>query len=702
MEKNILEEYQKRIEEVSKILEDNQEFVTEGIEASTERIDNRLTELQKKLEEAEMPIDMSDVGIGSLGVFVRDRRIATVRVSYSDDREGYLLSEYDKRRIDPDEPNANVERIVEEIRKEREAKRQVQRDSITAEMEGLIEKQEKLAKIHEFEIAKEQMTIEFREAADRIRKNINDKTAEMGEENQKSVDLANETSMYEKTLTLYQGKNHTIYTATKKELEKCRVKAEKTKGKAVKIARAIGKLTQDLDAIEKLLDKIQGIDKDLHTAEQSDLTWAEHEEEQRKVAEEQENEEDVREVGESISDEEKEAYEEFLHEGYEQDIKDAENLKKYAERQDKGEIKWSEKEEPSQEDLAEQSKLTETPEAQKPPVKQPTPVPRKWKIVNIEFSVEGGMQPTYKIVLSKGREQKEFIATDVRLLDEELDREEIKKLKHTYLIGDVESYYDKGLATALQQVDEIYGTDGFEQYRSLIKDKEMIDRYPNRYINSLEISYDFSGLLIEPDENMKKLQKLAKANLKKGVVTSFKGRPNFLTRFIKKLFMKPLLEAEKKKEKEKEEIVACKEEDSQPEFASQAEYRMAKLKSRSEIFKIAVKEAAKQQPETEPVKEEAKEKQPIAEERKSEEDPKAPEIPQPKVEELLEDGTMSYTDKEGKRVTIEYEDWITEPDDEEEIEEDSRKYKGYGWPMGRVYKKDDEDEIDEDEEEIEL
>jgi len=107
MDKNILEEYQNRVENVRKTLEENQKIIEEGVEASQSRTDNRLEELQSMLEETQRPIDMSDVGIGVTGSFTRDSRASTIRDSYSNDREGYLLSEYDKRRVDSNEPNVN-------------------------------------------------------------------------------------------------------------------------------------------------------------------------------------------------------------------------------------------------------------------------------------------------------------------------------------------------------------------------------------------------------------------------------------------------------------------------------------------------------------------------------------------------------------------------------------------------------------------
>ena len=61
MNKNILEEYQKRVEETLEAIGTYQAIMSEGIEESQSRTDRRLAELQVRREELDQPIDMSDI-----------------------------------------------------------------------------------------------------------------------------------------------------------------------------------------------------------------------------------------------------------------------------------------------------------------------------------------------------------------------------------------------------------------------------------------------------------------------------------------------------------------------------------------------------------------------------------------------------------------------------------------------------------------
>ncbi len=581
MDKNILEEYQNRVENVRKTLEKNQEIVEEGVEASQSRTDNRLEELQSMLEETQRPIDMSDVGIGVTGSFARDSRASTIRDSYSNDREGYLLSEYDKRRVDPGEPNVNVERIVEEIRRVREAKRMAQEEAIRAEMQDLIDEQAFIEDVREAQGEKAQLVIVLQEEKDRIEADIQIKKDRIEAEKQKSDKSLEEVDVHKKTLALYSDKGSKVYMAAKGEVKRCREKARRARVRIGKLESEIASLDQDLETLDALLYEVDGRrDEEIRIQrETAEREWQEAEEQARQEAEmwEAYRAEQARKKQQEIDDEiarhnlekkraeeqasqEDEMWEEYRAEQARKKQQEIEyGVAKNNLEQRRAEAREKVNEEKAkaseakiieqyadglnlEEDLSKydnwKPSTTAKPQQTQPPKSEPKQ--GKWKIESVTFTIEGGSKPVYKVLVSNGKEQEEVISDEVAVLDLSRDKEEIATLTNKQKIENVEKYYDKGLTIALQVTDKEYGTTGFEEYKQLLRDKEMIRRYPDRYEDSLKISYDFSNLLVKPNEEMKRLQKIAQANQNRGVVSRVKRRPGLLMRLIKKFFVKAI------------------------------------------------------------------------------------------------------------------------------------------------------------------
>lgn len=552
MDKNILEEYQNRVENVRKTLEENQKIIEEGVEASQSRTDNRLEELQSMLEETQRPIDMSDVGIGVTGSFTRDSRASTIRDSYSNDREGYLLSEYDKRRVDSNEPNVNVERIVEEIRRVREAKRIAQEEAIRAEMQDLIDEQARIEDVREAQGEKAQLAIALHEEKDRIEADIQTKKDRIETEKQKSDKSLEEVEVHKKTLALYSDKDSKVYMAAKGEVKRCREKARRARVRVGRLEAEIASLDQDLETLNALLYEVDGrrdeeiriqretAERERQEAEeqarQEEEMWEAHSAQARKKEEEidygiaKHNLEQKRaEEREKVNEEKAEASEAKIIEQYADGLNLEEDLSKYD--------NWK----PSTTAKPQQTQPPKPNPPQPPktdPKKDPQPKsdPKQgnWKIESVTFTVEGGSKPVYKVLVSNGKEQKEVISDKVAVLDISRDKEEIANLTNKQKIQNVEKYYDKGLAIALQAIDEEYGTTGFEEYKRLLKEKEMIRRYPEKYEDCMRINYDFSQLKGKASKEMKHVQKIAKECRIKGVA-NYQRKLNIFQRIWRSL-----------------------------------------------------------------------------------------------------------------------------------------------------------------------
>ncbi len=224
---------------------------------------------------------------------------------------------------------------------------------------------------------------------------------------------------------------------------------------------------------------------------------------------------------------------------------------------DKYNVKIAEKEETQEQNETEtpaQETPKETEKAEKEKAEKEKAKKEKWQIENVAFTIENGNEPTYKVILSNGKEQKEVVLTHVELLGEQSDKEEINNLEETYGIKKANKYYDKRLATVLYIADFKYGTDGLRQYRDLLKNRKEILDLPDQYEDKLNITYDFSGYNGKPNEEIRKLQKLAKRNALYGVVSEVKRLPNALTRFFRSLRTKMHTKQITKGEEEQTEI----------------------------------------------------------------------------------------------------------------------------------------------------
>ncbi len=525
MDRNILEEYQNRIQDILKILEDNHEEIGKnGLEETETRIENRLEELQAELEEVEKPVDMTGISANFI-----DRR-TPMREEYSNDREGNLLREYDTRRLNGYAGKEFAE-LVEEIQAVRSDAKAARKIEITQEMERLIEKRGDFAKVHEYQASKAQIASELQNAREQIAENIKGKLAQVEAENEKIKSAEENAGVHEEVLTLYKGKGMD-YTGPKKALEECMAKKERANIKIARLYRKIENLKQDLGKIDDLLQEISKIDE-ITKEKEVEMTASKMPEEPEKTQEPQEQKED-------LEDQDKRQNSEI---GKGEEGSQQPSNQTTTEGKETAQPKASQ--EPKKEKQSGQRKPEETrqPAGARKPIKQtPAQEAAGWKIESVSFSIEDGSKPVYRVIVTDGKEVQEVISTEVAMLDEDFDKEEIKKLRDDS-IPNAEHYYDKGLASALQKADEIYQTTGMKEYIGLLKDKEMILRYPERYENILKISYDFSGLSGKPDEDMKRLQKIAKAVDKKGILTDFRGRPSFLTRWVKSLFTKSLPES---------------------------------------------------------------------------------------------------------------------------------------------------------------
>ena len=212
MNKNILEEYQKRVEETLEAIGTYQAIMSEGIEESQSRTDRRLAELQVRREELDQPIDMSDISATMID------RSTPARTEYSDDREGYLLSEYDKRRLDGYSGPKFAE-IVDEIRAIREGKRLAQIEAVEEEMQALIEVQTDIDHAREAEVDRNSVEKQLQEEKNKIEAKIQGKKEKAKEVMDTFEEIYGEAAIHKQTLTLYKDPNSKVYTAAKAELE---------------------------------------------------------------------------------------------------------------------------------------------------------------------------------------------------------------------------------------------------------------------------------------------------------------------------------------------------------------------------------------------------------------------------------------------------------------------------------------------------
>lgn len=513
MDKNILAEYQKRVEDMLVTLEKYQTIIDEGIEESQRRTDTRLAELQARREELEQPVDMSDVS-----ATVIDRR-STIDREYSDDREGYLLSEYDKRRLDGYDGPKYAE-IVDEIRTIRENRRLEQKEAVEAEMQDLIAKQADIDNARDAEEEKASLIMQLQEEKDKIEANIQSKKENIEQEMAKFDKAYKEAVVHGQALTLYKDPSSKVYTAAKTELERCTKQAETAQTKVKRLIRKISHLEQDLAQVDKLLDSLSNSREMDEIAKQEDGMWAEYRAEQEARRD--------KEVDEGL--EAKRLEEE------QEEARIAEETAKEVE----GYADGLNPEEPIE---PEHSEGTTSPNPVQQTAEQGTqssqqiPKPEKkeaWKVTSVTLTFHDGNKPLYKAIISNGKEEKVTYGAEIIVLDKALDSDEIKQLTESKGIHKAEKCYDKALAMLLERVDEQFGTKALAEYQMLLANREMIYRYPERYVDCMSIGYDFSGLTKKATKDMKKLQKIAQECEGKGVA-DYQKRPNIFQRIWKSL-----------------------------------------------------------------------------------------------------------------------------------------------------------------------
>ena len=517
---------------------------------------------------------------------------------YSDDEEGKLLREFDIAVNDGAVTRAEIEQIVEALRKERERVKQERRDVLNKEIQDaksrqaeleaeLREGQEKIAleerveqrsillaeqedqkrialeeqqgqerialeeqkgkeeNAREVEATKNQLTDELQEAKREIEAKIQRKKENISKKISEFNEAIDEGVTHKQALALYKDTESKVYTAAKSELEKCIRKSELAQKRVKTLDRELSHLEQDLGEVDKLLDRLSDSRQVEEAIRQEDEMWEEYRAEQAKYTEKQEasKEEQIEEAMKYKRQEEKEREirenrdaEDAVMAGY------ADGLNPEEEPIEQGTYEVPVK--PQEPIKPETQKPTQSQRPTAIPKSQPKPsqTSKQWKVESVTFSIEGGMQPVYKAIISNGKEQREMTSTEVATLDTEFDSDEIKTLTYQKGIAKAERYYDKGLAQFLADIDAEHGTQSLKEYQTLLMNKERIYKCPEEFENYMKLNYDFSGLLVKPTAEMKKLQKIANANLIKGVVSEVKGRPNFLTRLMKRLFTKSLPE----------------------------------------------------------------------------------------------------------------------------------------------------------------
>jgi len=125
---------------------------------------NILEEYKERLKELQKPVDNKDLGSATLV----DRRLSTIREKYSDDEEGYLLSELDKRRTEEHLNISKIQEIIEKIKAVRESKKEEEIKNFVAEIKQ--EQKELIRKIHNKNKQVEEMKQQSGEQEAEIRK----------------------------------------------------------------------------------------------------------------------------------------------------------------------------------------------------------------------------------------------------------------------------------------------------------------------------------------------------------------------------------------------------------------------------------------------------------------------------------------------------------------------------------------------------
>ena len=376
--------------------------------------------------------------------------------------------------------------------------------------------------------------------------------------------------------------------ANSKELQKLIKKEQKAQEETKKAKLAIESLNKDKEALEKEIEKLQdvsevGEDGKLKKTKMQEL----YEADLVKILLEIEQKEQIINTKQAELEEIEKSYKTLIEkynvkivEGKEETDKPQEQQEEKKEKDEEQKQEDNELDVPPQKVENEEkkpavatSKTTEvspkiettTPKtvSQEPQTIKPENL---WKVENISFYIIDGNVPCYKVNLFNGKEEKqeEFIGKEYIQF---LNSEEANKLKNEG-IKEADRVYDKGLADILGQIDSIYQTASLQQYKEMLKNKNLISRYPDKYKEEvLDIDYDLSELYTKPetDEEIKKLRKfkkIIKANYIEGLV-SYEKAPNFLKRLWRKITTRSL-----PKEESYQDIMFkhYKNESNEPEF----------------------------------------------------------------------------------------------------------------------------------------
>lgn len=595
MEKSILESYQKRLETIQATLDENKIVLDAGIgttlsyESIYDQFNKALEEAQAKLDELQQPIDMSDIGSAK----VIDRRASNVRSEYSDDREGFLISEYDKRRLDGYEGPKYAE-IFDEIKQIRENKRAEKIASLKDDMQETQKLEAQVKAVEEAQKAKAELEAELKAEQAKTQAEIDGVDKQKASIYKKiegikaSIDAA-QTAIRLKSLPA------SAFRATVQAKQDCIAKKAKLEAKIESLNQQIDELKGDYFDIDDLLAQLNGreeqelsngpqgeIEPELVTQEVPQVEPVAQEEPQAEPAvqgEEQaeEGQPDLTDDAEERAKQEDEMwakYEELaaekseleenkdyimnakmsLHKGDE--LAEEEKIRKATEREvraygDTGitpkpeeglplgpfrvPVKENAKPQKAQQPVQPKQNMIVT---QKQPKKEPSKVTYKIKQAGLELS-ENGMPDYYVILIdSEGNESKKYNEPrngyyNITIPSKEPDAKEEAMLKELRAkgISDVKGFYDFGLAKLLQEIDAKYATTGEQDYIKMMVGKNSDSPIKNK---PFDVEYNFSNLEKMPGDKedkdkIKYIKAIANANAKVGIAT-YEKAPTILTK----------------------------------------------------------------------------------------------------------------------------------------------------------------------------
>lgn len=444
--------------------------------------------------------------------------------------------------------NIRENRIVTE-EKLRKAWLQAQRKQ-EKQARGQMKEKAKQAFIKELGEIKAELQAEVQANDENTSRQVASKRAEIAELNTKIAEIDEERKSIlaivaeNKAVLALKSEDSQVYQVAKRESNNCVRKARRRVNKMKEMNAKIESLQGEIQQLEEqgkrqeemLQGQLASVDEIFYTIdqdrrderirkEQEDEMWREYREEQKKerLAQEERRDKDVdRGLEEKRLGEEKE--EERIAK------ETTKEVEVYGEGLNPEET--IEFEQPTSQKPLQTSRTQAATGQIKPPKQEPKL--DKWKVESVTFSIEGGSNPVYKAIVSNGKEKREYTSKEIVILDEEFDSDEIKMLTQKGRDSGIVTYYDKGMATLLEQIDVDLGTDSLKQYQKLLNEREMLLRYPERYKDYMKIGYDFSELKGKVSKEMKQLQKIAKKCGTKGAVV-YQKRPNIFQRIWRSL-----------------------------------------------------------------------------------------------------------------------------------------------------------------------